>query len=143
MENTLHKVHRHFFEHHSEHFKKLLSTYWFSPTSHLFLAEIKKTEFEMLLSIFYPTLVTPHLVRKITLDVLLICHLGISPSPISPLSKDGPPSSRSVINIQCLSWNLSPFKNSMRSQRQWRKSPSRKSSILEKSIIKPGLSLRM
>jgi len=67
VENTLHKVHRHFFEYHSEHFKKLLSTYWFSPTSHLFLAEIKKTEFEMLLSIFYPTLVTPHLLREIRL----------------------------------------------------------------------------
>ncbi|KIM36725.1 hypothetical protein M413DRAFT_283104 [Hebeloma cylindrosporum] len=55
VENSLYKVHRHFFEVHSEHFKKLLSTYWFSPMSHLFLPEIKKTEFEMLLSIFYPT----------------------------------------------------------------------------------------
>jgi hypothetical protein len=55
VENMLYNVHRYFFEHHSEHFKKLLASYWFSPVSHLFLPEIKIVEFERLLSVFYPT----------------------------------------------------------------------------------------
>ncbi|KAF8957336.1 hypothetical protein BDZ97DRAFT_1670163, partial [Flammula alnicola] len=55
VETTLFKVHRHFFERHSEYFRKLLSTYWFNEANHIFLPEVKKVEFERLLSIFYPT----------------------------------------------------------------------------------------
>lgn len=57
MESTLYSVHRHFFERHSEYFRKLLSTYWYIDGNHVFLPEVKKVDFERLLSIFYPTYV--------------------------------------------------------------------------------------
>ncbi|KJA20435.1 hypothetical protein HYPSUDRAFT_43133 [Hypholoma sublateritium FD-334 SS-4] len=60
VETYIFRVHRHFFEHHSDYFVRLLSTYVFSEASHVFLPDVKKGDFERLLSIFYPeNLTTP------------------------------------------------------------------------------------
>ncbi|KAF8190886.1 hypothetical protein BJ912DRAFT_316102 [Pholiota molesta] len=42
--DDLYSVHRHFFERHSEYFRKLLSTYWFIDGNHVFLPEVKKVD---------------------------------------------------------------------------------------------------
>ncbi|KAF8911629.1 hypothetical protein CPB84DRAFT_936188 [Gymnopilus junonius] len=55
VENCLYKVHRHFFELHSPHLRQLLRPYYFSFNNHIFLSDVKKVEFERLLSIFYPS----------------------------------------------------------------------------------------
>ncbi|KAH9485700.1 hypothetical protein JR316_0002612 [Psilocybe cubensis] len=55
VEDCLYRVHRHFFDRHSDTLSRMLATYWFDPTNHVFLPDVKKIEFERLLSIFYPT----------------------------------------------------------------------------------------
>ena len=54
VETFLYKVHRHFFERHSEHFVRILRTYTFDGASHILLPGVKKADFECLLSVFYP-----------------------------------------------------------------------------------------
>ena len=54
VETFLYKVHRHFFERHSEHFVHILRTYTFDGASHILLPGVKKADFECLLSVFYP-----------------------------------------------------------------------------------------
>lgn len=59
IENVGYKVHRHFFECHSVYFRDLLASPTYAVTSPLphtiFLWDVKKVDFERLLSIFYPS----------------------------------------------------------------------------------------
>ncbi|PPQ88994.1 hypothetical protein CVT25_005093 [Psilocybe cyanescens] len=55
VEDCLYRVHRHFFDRHSDTLSRMLATYWYDPTNHVYLPDVKKIEFERLLSIFYPT----------------------------------------------------------------------------------------
>lgn len=66
-------MHRHFFERHSDYFVRLLSTYVFSEASHVFLPDVKKADFENLLSIFYPEYAPPY--------IYIIRALTHTPSP--------------------------------------------------------------
>jgi hypothetical protein len=59
IENVGYKVHRHFFERHSAYFRDLLAYPMYAVTSpsphNIYLSDVKKVDFERLLSIFYPS----------------------------------------------------------------------------------------
>ncbi|KAF5322918.1 hypothetical protein D9619_002048 [Psilocybe cf. subviscida] len=55
VEQTLFKVHRSFFERHSNYFRRILAGYSYASSNPVSLPDVKKLDFERLLSIFYPS----------------------------------------------------------------------------------------